>query len=328
MSLGMPCSYRRKGGNHDAEHNDAPFLLKFVDSSYESSLAAFVAAGTHEDPASAAEWQFLPDDDTFSFGWSCAGTLFDTWFSFEDENHSGLDQLPLSYNASPHLSSRLDDAVAQLANVSGTDFDYDFARSVFTTGNIPGFLNSFFSNYHPQMPIMHRPTFSLETASMALVVAIFAVGLATSGSKQRSPKGRRLLGLIEEFIFTQNPFRRYLGRDNGCAATCSEFEVLQAAFIISTIQSGMHDITTRRRIRVERQPALVAVVRAAGLFGWSRKREESSWEEFVGDECRIRLLLLQFLQQSVVLTEAGSALLPSCSTATSACSTAPLHKHP
>ncbi|KAF9630617.1 hypothetical protein BFW01_g1179 [Lasiodiplodia theobromae] len=299
MSLGMPCSYRRKGGNHDTEHHDAPFLLNFVDSSFESSLAAFAAVENHADPANAAEWQFFPDEDTSSFGWSCAGALFDIWCNFGDEDNSGLDQLPLTYNASPHLSARLDEAVDQLANVSGTDFDYDFARSVFTTGNLPGFVNSFFSNFHQQMPIMHRPTFSLETAPMALLVAIFAVGLAiSSGTKQRSSKARRLLGLIEEYIFTQNPFRRYLGRDDGCAAASGEFEVLQAAFIISTIQSGMHDIATRRRIRVERNPVLVAVVRAAGLLGWSRKRAKSSWEEFVADECRIRLGMFTIMYDS------------------------------
>ncbi|GME39455.1 uncharacterized protein LTHEOB_2246 [Neofusicoccum parvum] len=294
----MPCSYRRKGSNHDAEHNDAPFLLKFVDNSFESPIAAFAAASTHADPASAADWQLFPDDDTFSSGWSCAGTLFDIWCNFGDENLSGFDQLPLTYNVSPRLSSRLDDAVDQLNKVCGTDFDYDFAKSVFTTGNLPGFVNSFFSNYHQQMPIMHRPTFSLETAPMALLVAIFAVGLATSGSKQTSPKVRRLLSLIEEFIFTQNLFRHYLGRDDGCAAASSEFEVLQAGFIISTIQSGMHDIATRRRIRVERHPVLVAVVRAAGLLGWSRKRTESSWEEFVADECRIRLGIFTIMYDS------------------------------
>ncbi|KAH7001758.1 hypothetical protein B0J12DRAFT_587660, partial [Macrophomina phaseolina] len=66
-------------------------------------------------------------------------------------------------------------------------------------------------------------------------------------------------------------------------------EVLQAALIISTLQSSVHDITTRRRVRVERHPLLVAVVRASGALAQRRERGRCSWEEFVAEEVRIRL---------------------------------------
>ncbi|GME64804.1 ATPase P-type K/Mg/Cd/Cu/Zn/Na/Ca/Na/H-transporter [Neofusicoccum parvum] len=175
-------------------------------------------------------------------------------------------------------------------------FDMELAKSVFTSNNTRQYLSAFLHRCHHEIPVVHRPTFSVETASTALLLAMVMIGSMFCAPRDDTFSARRFIGIAEEFIYNQELFTRHPRHFQNRAAEAhpEDIQTVQAALIIAILQSGMNDIQTRRRIRVQRHPQLVAVVRSLDLPS-SRHRPSPSWHEFIADEVRVRLATYTFL---------------------------------
>lgn len=232
--------------------------------------------------------------------------LFAPDFSPESIDDSPVDQQQYAVTGSSSLAARMEDLVQQLSDTHGlmllngtTDearFDLELAKSVFTVENLAYFLCVYFRRIHPSHPIIHRPTFDCETASLPLLLAVFSFGSLYSPPVDCALSARSFLDIAEEFIFSHPTFRRLLNKQDSSRSGLrkQDIEILQAALTIVVAQNGMNVKATRRRIRVDRHPRLNAVLRISGLFAAKHQppdgadSEADRWEKFARDESCIR----------------------------------------
>ncbi|RSL51249.1 hypothetical protein CEP53_008510 [Fusarium sp. AF-6] len=84
------------------------------------------------------------------------------------------------------------------------------ADSVFTEANLVQFVQAYFSRLHAYIPIIHRPTFQIETAPLPLLISIFLFGSLCYASQDAAISARDFFDLAEVYIFSHLTFRRIL----------------------------------------------------------------------------------------------------------------------
>ncbi|KAH6974781.1 hypothetical protein EDB80DRAFT_830640, partial [Ilyonectria destructans] len=218
-------------------------------------------------------------------------------------------ELPEDYTlkdiSSPLLSKRVEELIAQLSKTHQImalsnathlpDFDISLAKSVFTVPNLEYFLGFYAYAIRSYHPILHIPTFSYEQASLPLLLAIFLLGALFSPPMDHAISARHFFHLSEEFIFNHPTFRQLLlGSNSPTVPTIETIEILQAAWTILIVQSGINDQLTRRRIRVEKNPLFNAAVRLSGVLRIKHPISitdytAKDWTIFIQHESCIRL---------------------------------------
>lgn len=191
-------------------------------------------------------------------------------------------------------------------------FDPALAQTVFTAANAKHFLWSYFHRCHPELPILHRPSFRVDDvrlSSTPLLLAVVVAGAVFCTPTDAALAARRFVSVAEAFVYGQGLFARddddyddYGGRGDAVREE-GDLQTLQAALIINVLQSGMNDGAARRRLKARRHPLFVAKLREKGLLA-SRRRgrrrrgrqqewgategPEDAWQTFVADEMRVR----------------------------------------
>jgi hypothetical protein len=171
-------------------------------------------------------------------------------------------------------------------------FDIELSEVVFTVANVSHFLWGFFHYFHDQFPILHKPTFDSQTASLPLLLTVVLFGSMSSNPSDMSIAIQQFFAVAEAYVFGHLISRQML-RPRETWIPNDEVELLQAALLFLILQNNSNDLTTRRRIRLQRIPALIAAVRALGLFAYKRQhlitsKERPEWQLFVSDEARVR----------------------------------------
>ena len=180
----------------------------------------------------------------------------------DEESHSATDYPVLEPTEECGLQDRMGEIISQLSNIHNSisrghaleqeSFNIRLAESVFTVTNLKHFVRAFFSGFYRYLPIIHRPTFDSEHISLPLLLAVFLIGSVHSAPKDPAISARSFLDLAEEHIFNHYAFWGLLEVDRGGEVSVEEIEILQAAIIILAIQISKDDVTTQRRIRLER----------------------------------------------------------------------------
>lgn len=292
------CSYRRANtGNDSAE---VSFLLQYTDTSQENGSVGAIYKDTVEsevadDVVKSSDRRPFWEDDLALFDWNLWDLLPD--YNLDQTYEIVGEQLPPSLTKPSNLDARVKGMIDLLSSthihmarcriIEESAFELELARSVFTAENLLQFCEIHFKHYHIQGPLIHRPTFSLETASTPLLLAIFGAGSVYSPPVDHALSARRFLRVIEECIFSCTPFRRYLPQGQAFP----DLEILQAALMIVVLQSSMNDAQTRRRIRVERMPELISTARSLDMMRAKHGTDGSNWQLFVDNEIRVRYAL-------------------------------------
>lgn len=202
-------------------------------------------------------------------------------------------------------------------------FEPALAQTVFTAANAKHFLWSYFHRCHPELPILHRPSFradDVRLSSTPLLLAVVVAGAVFCTPTDAALAARRFVSVAEAFVYGQGVFARDGddvdeygggviggGRDAVRNEEEKDLQTLQAALIINTLQSGMSDGAARRRLKARRHPLLVAKLRERGLLASRRRRRrgrgrgrgrqqewgaaegpDDAWQAFVADEMRVR----------------------------------------
>lgn len=164
-------------------------------------------------------------------------------------------------------------------------FNLEVAKSVFSPQTMSGFAATFFQLSHSHVPVVHQPSFGSTETTNALLLAVVLAGSIGSPPRDDALSARSFLRIAEEYIFRQ------MAEIMSCGATSAEteelLETLQAAVIIHSVQIMRNDVSTRRRNRTRRLPALVFIVRQLGLARL-RHSDDSNWVQFVQKEACIR----------------------------------------
>ncbi|KAK2060630.1 hypothetical protein LY76DRAFT_614917 [Colletotrichum caudatum] len=165
-------------------------------------------------------------------------------------------------------------------------FDLNITKLVFSAENLCKFSATYFRVNHLDFPIIHRPSFGTERTHKLLLLAVALSGSLRSPPSDDVLAARGFISLAEEYIF------RSLGRlmPPGSAPefTHEVQETLQAALIIHSMQFFRNDVSSRRRNRTQRLPALVSAVRCLSL-AQTRHASVFHYEDFVLNESKIRL---------------------------------------
>ncbi|CAG9956050.1 unnamed protein product [Clonostachys rosea f. rosea IK726] len=218
----------------------------------------------------------------------------DSWAPF-------FDTLPDANNDSEKLEGCFNVIIENLSNLhtallSCTDgpqyyFQLDQAKQVFVPENV-SFIHQFFRFSHPEVPIVHRPSFNPHEVHPVLLMAVFL---------SEEYAFNTLRGLVDKYV------------NYGVMETDSMVElarlnqVLQGALLMHGLQFIMNEPQRRERNRDRRLPVLVSTIRKLGFANARHSRvpegEPVDWDEFILKETQVRLGIWVFLsaaQQSIL----------------------------
>lgn len=163
--------------------------------------------------------------------------------------------------------------------------------SLFTTDNVASFVDLFFQFGYRHAPIVHQPTFDIETVELPLLLSVFLIGSVWSYPRDTYFWALDLFSLAERFIFDRDFFRSYQNYDviNASNLSTGALSLLQAATLLVCIGFGLSDTDIRRRFRVHRFAEVLAAARSLNLYMKKEYRFRDSttafdWHNFIIQE--------------------------------------------
>lgn len=216
----------------------------------------------------------------------------------EDDSHKslprGLDDPNLRSLAATRIINCLSDVHRQYPACSD-NYCVNRARDFFYTESISDFTKAYFEHtVRPRSRVVLKTTFNLESISVPLLLSILIMG-ATCGTSDSAKSQAVEYANMAEFAVFENPtFLRlvYRKRDHDEPIQKNDLEIVQAALLVILVQIASPDTEARRRIRIQRYPALVSVARATSLAQtknrWHDKNTPLCHEEFLINEACIR----------------------------------------
>ncbi|KAL2131977.1 hypothetical protein VTI74DRAFT_4378 [Chaetomium olivicolor] len=269
---------------------------------------------THLTPSPSPDTDPTPTDGLF-FSWVFGQMYSDDAHPSPEFNFNLPNLPPLPLNAIPSPSTidpALEPILTSLSTLHSTlvstdstydgTFDASLAAQVFTLSNRAAFIPAYFRHTHRDLPLLHRPSFSVQTSSPALVLVVFLCGALYSPPRDCVLAIPRFFRIAEEYVFRRledevRLLKGGLGGDNlegeegeGMVNVheLRVYETLQAAILIHGAQLMNNDAAGRRRNWTVRKPPLVEAVRGLGLTR-ARQMQRVDWRRWVRDETRIRI---------------------------------------
>ncbi|CAG9983915.1 unnamed protein product, partial [Clonostachys byssicola] len=225
----------------------------------------------------------------------------DSWAPF-------FDTLPDASNDLEKLKGCFDIIIDNLRNLhtalsSCTDgpryyFQLEQAKQVFVPENV-SFIHQFFRFSHPEVPIVHRPSFNPHEVHPVLLMAVFLCGSMHAAPSDAALSTPLLFDLAEEYAF--NTLRglvdEYVNHGVMEADSIADLarlnQVLQGALLMHGLQFIMNEPQRRERNRDRRLPVLVSTIRKLGFSNARHSRipdgEPVDWDEFILKETQISL---------------------------------------
>lgn len=123
--------------------------------------------------------------------------------------------------------------------------------------NIPKLITTYFEQWQRHSPILHLNLFDLNTASFPLLLNVALVGALYSSDARRLAIARMLIPVAEKWVFSSRVFTRQRTYHHPsrkpysfpCAEYLSDFELLQAAFIMIKILLREGDVEKVNEVR-------------------------------------------------------------------------------
>ncbi|UNI20002.1 hypothetical protein JDV02_006139 [Purpureocillium takamizusanense] len=172
-----------------------------------------------------------------------------------------------------------------------TLFDRPTAKQVLAPESIIRFAATYFHLSHHHVPIVHRPSFGSPHTATTLLLAVTLAGALRSPPRDDALSVWAMARLFEEYIFLRlaDIMSTYPGTSLSLVHAGELLETLQAAILLNNVQFMDNNIATRRRIRTQRLPALVASVRRLGLFAMRQSTAAADWAQHVQEQSCIRI---------------------------------------
>lgn len=170
-------------------------------------------------------------------------------------------------------------------------FSAEVRSVLFTVPNLIDFTRLFFDHWHPNCPVLHQPTYNLETVSLPLLLVVFLIGAAYSSPRDTASLAVSCGILCEEFVFEDDELKSILLNERGSGDSAS-LQIIQAAFLVSVLQNWQNGPMARKRMRNRRYCDIVSSVRILG-FTSSRNPYATGiypfdWVGYIEAEARVR----------------------------------------
>ncbi|KAL3293656.1 transcription factor [Colletotrichum asianum] len=242
-------------------------------------------------------------------------TLLDPCFDMDPMKAGPADVFEYSeYNASGGLTmtsptdslavriAHLSKDLSQVASLNSelSCFDPLSFKEVFSSDQVHAFCEAFSRKRHYQYPVVHWPTFNLETTCLPLLLAISLNGAAYSKSSSDAAgsraRARDFYLIADAYIFQQ--LERSINSNHQEPESETTVEILQAALLIVVLQICFDD-SRKGVIIFKRLPLLVFSLRHFGLTRMKHDEAEN-WRTFIKQETRIRLSTWTFFMDSLL----------------------------
>ncbi|KAH8803429.1 hypothetical protein F5884DRAFT_805488 [Xylogone sp. PMI_703] len=175
------------------------------------------------------------------------GGLFPGYFFGDDERERGqlgdgscavaeIDSFSIKASLHTARLSRTNEIVDHLTEVSlslpkdhpesAPNANLVRAISLFSSSNIQRLMETYFNQWHRHSPVVHSGTFSIEEASLPLLISVILTGALYSPSTEDVNMARNMLDLAEECAFQDPLFLRILSgsASEACCRSISSFE--------------------------------------------------------------------------------------------------------
>lgn len=180
----------------------------------------------------------------------------------------GLDDPEQRQLAADKMIDCLSSVYTSHSHVFG-ELNLDRERTFFSERNVGDFINAYFDHtVRPRSRIVLKSSFNLETTSGPLLLATFLLGASCGLSDHAKSQATNYVDMAEQVVFENPDFLQLvynqLPRD---ADKLNQFEIenIQAAILIILNQLASPKPEARRRVRIQRYPALVSIARATSM---------------------------------------------------------------
>jgi hypothetical protein len=123
-------------------------------------------------------------------------------------------------------------------------------------------LSRYFESWHRICRIIHRPTFTSDTAPDVVLIAVIILGAMYLPNEEDRKRTLSVIDFVEEYIFSQEPFSSDAAAQNIANVDDNpSFYFLQAAFLIVVTQYWTGSERSRRRVSKVRFDRVIEVRR-------------------------------------------------------------------
>ncbi|ROT34504.1 hypothetical protein SODALDRAFT_329757 [Sodiomyces alkalinus F11] len=176
----------------------------------------------------------------------------------------------------------------------------------FSPVNVRKFLALYWAIWHPNIDMIHRPTFDPATCKLTLLSAMAVIGASISPDPLDNDNARLWFNCVEEMVFNDDDLcsEPLYTLDTGVLIPATQkrkVQALQAAYTVCLYQNWEGTDASKQRIRRYRYSTVVSVARDIGIASARhhdcRKQTgyEFDWKAFVVKEELIRTFLWIFL---------------------------------
>lgn len=137
-----------------------------------------------------------------------------------------------------------------------------------TTARIRKFTSLYFKFWHPNCPLLHMPSFDLETVSLPLLASVVFMGAMYASDQSETYAAKRVLDFAELFVFSSHIFSSeseigamFCGNRNNVdwSNDWVKFQNFQAGFLITVVQYWAGSRVSRSRAMENRFSDVVKV---------------------------------------------------------------------
>ncbi|KAJ9328183.1 transcriptional regulator family: C2H2 zinc finger and Fungal Specific TF [Paecilomyces variotii] len=145
----------------------------------------------------------------------------------------------------------------------------ELCLKLFSPSRIRLFLNLFWSQWHPNCPIIHKPTFNAEIAPEELLCPMVVLGACTSPDIAHRKIAGFWFDIVEELVFTSPLLDFECSRSYSCdcnrPVSRKKLQALQGAYCVCLYQNWDGSDKAKRRIRNQCFTVLVTAARDIGF---------------------------------------------------------------
>ncbi|KAJ5288779.1 hypothetical protein N7478_001809 [Penicillium angulare] len=182
-------------------------------------------------------------------------------------------------------------------------FDRDSEQAFFNQENVGEFIQAYFEKtVRPRSRIALKSSFNLGSTSTPLLLPLFLLGAICSTHEQAKAQAVTYVDLAEIAVFETPTFLQLVYNQNNLDSstlTKDDIEIIQAAILVILIQLASPKQEARRRVRIQRYPALVSIARATSLTKvkntWHDSSRPLNYEAFLRNETCIRSVNLLYI---------------------------------
>jgi hypothetical protein len=175
---------------------------------------------------------------------------------------------------------------------------------LFTPSKITKLVDLYFEFWHPHCPIIHHPSFSIDTSPIPLLISISLMGAMYSQADREVHTAKVLLDVAELVIYSVDDLTdefeiKQLMRastvppDHSLMTSPMHFAHLHAAYLMVVVQFWAGNMVSRKRAIETRFGVVVKIARRLGLTKARHELDDSVDESlWVRKELQIRYIYI------------------------------------